>query len=176
VGKDGVLVHNACYELVKKKLGSSFFEPRASRRRLINDNRHWYAIDDVLDKNGRFVTIKFDKNGFPDFDGFDLKGGYRFYSKQLSVTGNRSPDFKLANNYLLENFSSDDINIPNGNIESGWFLKKENGKFEKYTWHHHQDGKTLIPVRQRIHNNTPHTGGVAINEHGLKGSFSQPEW
>jgi len=35
-----------------------------------------------------------------------------------------------------------------------------------YTWHHHQDGKTMQLVDQLIHSQTGHTGGYSLNQKG----------
>ena len=44
------------------------------------------------------------------------------------------------------------------------FIIEKNGVPEgPYTWHHHQDAKTLMPVRTEVHNaGKPHTGGATI--------------
>jgi len=33
---------------------------------------------------------------------------------------------------------------------------------EGYTWHHHQDGKTMMLVEKYVHEKSGHTGGVAV--------------
>ena len=33
---------------------------------------------------------------------------------------------------------------------------------EGYTWHHHQDGKTMILVDKKVHREFTHAGGVSI--------------
>lgn len=52
-------------------------------------------------------------------------------------------------------------------------LKGTNG-FVKITWHHLEDGKTLVPVKSSIHSNinAPHTGGFAILKRDLEGFFN----
>ena len=45
------------------------------------------------------------------------------------------------------------------------------GNFVEFTWHHHQDGKTMIPVRTDVHSKTAHTGGTAIISRQLQGLF-----
>jgi hypothetical protein len=35
-----------------------------------------------------------------------------------------------------------------------------------YTWHHHQDGRTMQLVKSAEHSGTPHTGGHAISQSG----------
>jgi len=56
-------------------------------------------------------------------------------------------------------------------------LIKVNGQWEgPFTWHHHEDGTTMMPVIQEIHNspNHPHTGGRRIVAFGLEGLFNSP--
>ncbi|HIO96421.1 MAG TPA: hypothetical protein EYG71_00660 [Leucothrix sp.] len=46
-----------------------------------------------------------------------------------------------------------------------------------YTWHHHQDGKTMILIPSSFHNNVTgfrHTGGAKIISKGLQGLFDAP--
>ena len=49
-----------------------------------------------------------------------------------------------------------------------------NGQTNTYTWHHHQDGKTLMPVLTSVHSNVAHTGGAATIRRGLEGIFESP--
>lgn len=37
-----------------------------------------------------------------------------------------------------------------------------NGAPEGYTWHHHQNGKTMILVDKKVDREFTHTGGVSI--------------
>ena len=37
---------------------------------------------------------------------------------------------------------------------------------EGYTWHHHQDGKTMLLVPSNLHGAVRHTGGVSTIRHG----------
>jgi len=43
----------------------------------------------------------------------------------------------------------------------------------EYTWHHLEDGKTLVPVLKSVHGNpaTPHIGGFSILKRDLEGLF-----
>ncbi len=76
--------------------------------------------------------IPFDKDGFPDFSSVAKQ---RVSIKQ---TGNRAVDEAAANS------AAGLSQTPRG-----------------YTWHHHQDGKTMQLVPTDIHRATGHTGGVA---------------
>lgn len=51
-------------------------------------------------------------------------------------------------------------------IELGNKIVNPEGIWEKYTWHHFQDGKTIIPVQSNIHTASiggfKHAGGNSI--------------
>ena len=40
-----------------------------------------------------------------------------------------------------------------------------------YTWHHLEDGKTLILIPTDLHNAYRHTGGASLLREGLKGGM-----
>lgn len=56
-------------------------------------------------------------------------------------------------------------------------MKNANGKWEKYTWHHIEDGKTMIPVLSDVHfvgvgaGGFVHPGGNAIIKGEIKDIF-----
>lgn len=74
--------------------------------------------------------IPFDKAGYPDFSGVAKT------SVTIQQTGARAGDFRAAN-------------------KAAGFEETPKG----YTWHHHQDGKTMQLVPQGVHSQTGHTGG-----------------
>ncbi|MDA0954000.1 MAG: HNH endonuclease [Proteobacteria bacterium] len=74
--------------------------------------------------------MPFDKAGFPDFSSVAKA------EVKITQTGSRAGDFRAAN-------------------EAAGFKKTPEG----YTWHHHQDGKTMQLVPRDIHSQTGHTGG-----------------
>ena len=74
--------------------------------------------------------IPFDKNGHPDFSGV-VKA-----EVTITQTGTRAGDFRAAN-------------------EAAGLRSTPEG----YTWHHHQDGRTMQLVPREIHAQTGHTGG-----------------
>jgi hypothetical protein len=81
--------------------------------------------------------IPFDKDGFPDFSGVSIR------TVTITQTGRRSVDNALANRAA---------GIAGSKPPRG------------YTWHHHQDGRTMQLVPRDIHRSTGHTGGVAVNK------------
>jgi hypothetical protein len=82
--------------------------------------------------------IPFDSKGFPDFSGVSKK------DVKISFTGNRNADFAAANSKA--GFGKSHTDTPSG-----------------YTWHHHQDGKTMQLVPTDIHSKTGHTGGFSLH-------------
>ena len=83
--------------------------------------------------------VKFTTEGFPDFTKFVVK------QVDIKLTGNRAKDFLLANK------------------QAGF---KETPK--DYTWHHHENGKTMQLISRKIHDEVKHTGGQAVFKNGGK--------
>ncbi|MES1182141.1 MAG: HNH endonuclease, partial [Flavobacterium sp.] len=143
----------------------NFQQPSAARRNLIsNDPKYDFSID----VNGK--TVKFDKDGFPDFKEYSPGSEYSYKSPNLKGYETGSTDFADASSALKAKFKDRVKNIDGGNFEL-----EVNGEFKKYTWHHHQDGQTLMPVLQEVHMATrPHTGGAAIIKYDIKELFESP--
>jgi A nuclease of the HNH/ENDO VII superfamily with conserved WHH len=103
----------------------------------------------VITKSGFKVFIK--ENGFPDFTPFSKK------NVQIEMNGNWDSDFVKANE--ISGF---------GKHKDAHKLI-ENGKYKDYTWHHHEDGKTMQLVPKALNNikngGLRHTGGRAVVEH-----------
>lgn len=117
--------------------------------------------------DGKVINVKYDKDGFPDFTPYCPGPDYVFTSN--SLTGKAS-DMTTANNWAKNKFGADKVEtLTNGQI-------KIDG--EVYTWHHHQDGRSMFPVPSKIHNATQggfnHSGGAAIIERGLQELFDNP--
>ncbi len=58
---------------------------------------------------------------------------------------------------------------PSGKL-SQQFELFENGKWNKYTWHHFEDGKTMFPVLTKVHSvpsGFNHSGGKSIIGDGI---------
>lgn len=92
--------------------------------------------------NGKDVSVTYSKEGYPDFSPYT----HPEYSEpvQIEYTGNRTNDYSAANKALG--------------------LKKTP---PGYTWHHLEDGKSMILVDKVIHGTKfgfPHTGGFSINQ------------
>jgi RHS repeat-associated protein len=80
------------------------------------------------------TKIPFDRYGFPDFSKVAIK------TVQINQTGNNQKDFPAANRVA---------GLP--------------GTPRGYSWHHHQDGRTMQLVPTGIHRATGHTGGAAFS-------------
>jgi A nuclease of the HNH/ENDO VII superfamily with conserved WHH len=96
--------------------------------------------------------VPFDNNGFPDMDAFSART-VRINNMDGTVSG----DFSKAN---MQAFGVAD---PNYHLTVG------NGQYANYTWHHHQDTKSMMLVPKAINNpaagGVAHTGGAAIVKH-----------
>ena len=79
--------------------------------------------------------VWFTDDGFPDFSPYAMEV-VRFEPR---FDGNHDSDFQRANRAA-------------GLTE----------KPESHTWHHHQDGRTMLLIPKAIHNAIRHAGGVAI--------------
>ena len=161
VGRDGVVVHNSCFDEVKEILEDFVTHKRVGPRG--SAIRKGNKIE-LLD--GRSVPIS--GREFPDFTDFTARtnSGSPLAKKFDGLKGNLNRDFDsdIANTWLqnsghLDDF--EDVYFPNGNISS-WVSLKKNGKWTKYTWHHHENGKTLMLVEQAVHNSLSHTGGATL--------------
>ncbi len=87
--------------------------------------------------------IPFDADGYPDFSKVAKT------SLEVDQSGNRYSDEKAANQ------------------KAGY---KETPR--EYTWHHHQNGRTMVLVPTDVHLRTGHTGGVAnrvLQQSGMRG-------
>ena len=118
--------------------------------------------------NGKSVSVKYDKNGFPEFE--DFSPGANTHIKSNNLTGNYELDNAIANEGLIKELGAENVWVnPAGNGSP--VSIKVDGKWKNYTWHHYQDGKTMIPVEQAVHNTFSHSGGKQVIDSGLKGLF-----
>ncbi len=119
--------------------------PRINGRRPINyvwANKTYNGAKWTPDLAAKYPRgVPFDSNGFPVFNSY---ADGRFVAKK-QFTGRMYVDAKAAN------------------LENGFLNAK--GKPETpigYTWHHVEDGKTLLLVPTDLHTAVKHTGGVAV--------------
>ncbi len=116
---------------------------------------------------GRYTNgVYFNEFGFPDFREFNPIGESYVFKEAV---GNRGSDFANAKKWMQDKLEIEDyLDLSNDQKGGSPFKVKINGKWsEQMTWHHHENGKDLIPVLSNIHNTTKHVGGVKIVELGL---------
>lgn len=91
-----------------------------------------------LPKEYRGKGLKFNKEGYPDFEphAMELKTGGQ--SVEIEYTGSRGKDFTAANK------AADLKRTP-----------------KDWTWHHVEDGKRMMLIPDDLHDAVKHTGGVA---------------
>ncbi|MFV0146210.1 HNH endonuclease [Empedobacter stercoris] len=81
--------------------------------------------------------VWFNKYGFPDFEKMGQTLGEKYNFKDAK--GNYTDDFTNARDWLKKQDGIEEIkDLAKGSP----LLVKINGKWEKITWHHHEDGKT----------------------------------
>ena len=102
--------------------------------------------------------VIFDDFGFPDFKPFNPIGNQHIIPNGV---GNRATDFKAAKQWLKNKPEIEDyLDLSADQISGSPFKVKINGQWsEQMTWHHHENGKDLVPVLSDIHNTTKHVGG-----------------
>jgi hypothetical protein len=84
------------------------------------------------------VAVTYGKDGFPDFTPYRHP---TVKDVQIEFTGKYEKDFALA--------------------DKAAGITEEMRQREKYTWHHHQDGKTMQLIKQNVHKDFFHTGGMS---------------
>jgi DNase/tRNase domain of colicin-like bacteriocin len=105
------------------------------------------------------TDVPFDVDGFPIFEStHDVKIPKKLNSPDIVD----SYQFKHATKDLKQTLEENPILKSNFTDEQLKAIEKGNAKIPDYTWHHHQDGKTLQLVDQTLHSKTGHTGGRAV--------------
>jgi len=61
---------------------------------------------------------------------------------------------------LLDDF--DNVFLPGNSRNASWISLKKGDKWTDYTWHHHENGKTMMFVERKAHSSITHTGGATI--------------
>jgi hypothetical protein len=167
-----------------KKVDRSNLSSRTSEVNLLNDVDNFTTnfkqptgakrIPADADPPYKFRTsngyeVEFDADGFPDFKKYCPGKDYSYKASNL-VGNSTNDDFVAANAAMRKKYPGKIRNTNGGNFEM-----EINGEWKKYTWHHHQDGQTLMPVQFDVHSKTlPHTGGASIIRNNLQGMFSSP--
>lgn len=114
------------------------------------------GIPGMVNKKHKVTGVRFDKDGFPQFDSiFEIKLPRNLYRKS------RETHFRYANKKIYERIKKDKRfarKFTKSEIES--FKRGETPS--KFTWHHHQDSGRLQLVYNNIHAKVNHRGGYSI--------------
>jgi hypothetical protein len=169
VGSSGIVVHNNCFEAavnyidnhpILKKLKLNEGKKYPDRDKPFDKTKS--GVKKACDKFGRDYVC-YDDFGFPDFSPFiPLINGVPAFVEITILDGNHSQsrtngDFGKANEELCKK-----LGIPFQKFDQSdgkEFIGKDG---LAYTWHHHQDGKTMILLPTEIHNRTAHVGGADV--------------
>lgn len=123
-----------------------------------------------VEYKGKIVKVFYNCFGFPDFTAFvpQLGSGDNLLEGRVDInvdnleTNDGSQDFKNAYNALEAKCVAKGIPIQ----------KKGDNVIingDVFTWHHHENGKTMILVPQVLHASPKHYGVKALVIAGLKG-------
>jgi len=167
----GVVVHNTgLFDNVVKEWINKYFPKVGTNNMKPPGTKHPISNNKVKQKYGK-TQICYDDLGFPDFSPFVEKftnpvtGQLIEAAFEIDMAGNYSSDYTKANDALRA--LTGDTNMPN--------FTNSIGDIE-YTWHHHQDGKTMMLVPKAVNNpnygGAPHVGGKALKKHGMAGDNS----
>jgi hypothetical protein len=126
--------------------------------------------------DGRTVTVDFDAFGHPNFLSYISD---KSHVVKIIVDGTNA-DYIRAYDKLKVVLGSGNIDFTNPS-GSSFKIKNATGTWsEPYTWHHHEDGESMIPVLQAIHGEISHTGGRSVVSptnptRNIKGFFFPPK-
>ena len=141
--------------------------------------------------DGKGVTVRYNKYGFPEFgknmtpirvNGVIVKKKFNeawstpTSKNKADIANARTTDLRNATNWALKTDPSTGkfINFPDGKVRRKSdtkieILDDDTGKWVEQTWHHHENGKDIIPVPTKLHNTGSgglrHSGGMATR-HG----------
>ena len=134
VSEQQVLVHNTCVEESPKTVKKN---PNVKTRELIIINKkhsgNKYPLTGELAEKYP-ESVSFSDKGFPDFSPYSVKT-----VEVENLIGDTYHDFKAAN-------------------DAAGLIAKPKG----FTWHHVEDGRTMMLVPTDLHRKVAHTGGAAI--------------
>ncbi len=121
---------------------------------------------------GRYGSVDYDEFGFPDFTPHISD---KSHVVKIVMDGSNE-DYLKAYEKLKDVIREGNIQFTN-NFGSSFKIKKNGEWSETYTWHHHEDGKSMVPVLQNMHNSHAHTGGRSVvnSERNIKGLFEGPK-
>lgn len=113
-------------------------EPRKYEKKVVNeDGSVTYTLKT---KSGSNVDVTY-KNGYPDFSAHKYNGSSGRSEVTIDMAGDKT-DFARANKEA--GFGEAQYSHPDG-----------------YTWHHHENQKTMQLIKTDVHDAAPHTGGAS---------------
>ena len=129
-------------------------------------------------------SVSYDELGLPRFESFipQMKGiGKVTYNPDITsnlpsqnnptLMGSSGNDIGDANRWILATYPDKVQVLPNGQVR----ILNEQDQWITCVWHHHEDGRNIIPVPIEVHNRplggAPHAGGNSIIDIGLKDFF-----
>src|SRR5690606_993597 len=114
---------------------------------------------------GVYGSVHYNKYGFPDFEKFGQTLNKKYIFK--NAKGNRTTDYIEARDWIKKQEGVEAIK----DLGSGTpLLVLIKGQWKKITWHHHENGKDLLPVLSEFHS-VKHTGGVKTKALGIEKLF-----
>ncbi len=121
---------------------------------------------------GKYNNITYDKFGFPRLEPHI---SHKIHVVKIMMDGSND-DYIRAYNKIKGIVGEGNIQFTN-QYGSSFRIKQDGQWSEPYTWHHHQDGESMMPVLQTVHQSIQnyHTGGRAIVSRQLKGLFDPPQ-
>ncbi len=152
--------------------------------------------DNFIDKVAEYYEKSIPSNTPSGFNGSGMYGQVEFnefghpkllphvsdpnHIVTMNMKGNYTSDMTDAKNALQAKLPQNE-KIVKHNPNGGWspFYIEKNGNLEgPYTWHHHQDGSSMYPIKKDIHDSIAgkHTGGkeIVTKYPDLIGFFNQP--
>ena len=188
VGESGVWVHNTgnvcdeAFDLFAKRVANGDRESDALREairhiRKSEDNNPLAQkhIDNLLNKlekdaspvpglkNGKLAGKLHPKTGVPfDADGFPIfesAGNIELPSNMIRKSVSDRAQFKESSKRLWESIKDSPTEKRKFTAEQLKAIERGDSKIPGYTWHHHQDGKTMQLVDEVDHALTGHSGG-----------------
>lgn len=146
-----------------KDFGEKLHQLKAQKeRRLGQDPNKYKDYEGDMSKFDRDIEVY--KQLFEDYGGVKIKSNghpdFSSYSEstvQISMKGNRTSDFDAADAQALR------TNQPTK-------AQMEQATGQSWTWHHHENGRTMELVPFELHNRLYHKGGVHNTNKG--GTFS----
>ncbi len=172
----GYLVHNGCTYIdeLNNFLRKNFNLPASISRVGPKTSLGAKRIGNEIHlPDGRKVNISMFE--MPDFTGFTLKvGGKPMSFDVMTKSIGRDLDFKAANIELAKHIKEADLIDPvnlatlaNGSTKSNitmWVTEGGQKVKKTFTWHHHENAKTMMFVEQDVHKMLTHDGGEKMKK------------